>query len=74
MGKDLAASHRPLRACSRAQVPNGLEEQNHQSETHVFQGSPGDPGIAHLGAAGTGSVRSPSALAPGERLSGILGR
>ncbi|XP_034374343.1 myozenin-3 [Arvicanthis niloticus] len=50
---------------AQAQVPNGLQEQNHHSETHMFQGSPGDPGIAHLGAAGTGSVRSPNALAPG---------
>ncbi|GAB1301773.1 Myozenin-3 [Apodemus speciosus] len=49
---------------SQAKVPNGLEEQNHHTETHVFQGSPGDPRIAHLGAAGTQSIRSPSALAP----------
>ncbi|EDL01078.1 mCG56131 [Mus musculus] len=58
---------------AQATVPNGLEEQNHHSETHVFQGSPGDPGITHLGAAGTGSVRSPSALAPGyaEPLKGV---
>ncbi|XP_052011248.1 myozenin-3 [Apodemus sylvaticus] len=48
---------------SQEKVPNGLEEQNHHTET--FQGSPGDPRLAHLGAAGTESVRSPSALAPG---------
>ncbi|XP_028745976.1 myozenin-3 isoform X2 [Peromyscus leucopus] len=54
-------------------VPNGLEEQNHRSELHVFQGSPGDPRIAHPGVAGVESVRSPSALAPGyaEPLKGI---
>ncbi|XP_031221628.1 myozenin-3 isoform X2 [Mastomys coucha] len=54
-------------------VPNGLQEQNHHSETHVFQGSSGDSGMAHLGVAGTGSVRSPSALAPGyaEPLKGV---
>ncbi|CAH7023594.1 myozenin-3 [Phodopus roborovskii] len=54
-------------------VPNGSEEQNHRSELHVFQGSPGDPRIAHPGVAGVESVRNPSALAPGyaEPLKGI---
>ncbi|XP_031221625.1 myozenin-3 isoform X1 [Mastomys coucha] len=58
---------------AQATVPNGLQEQNHHSETHVFQGSSGDSGMAHLGVAGTGSVRSPSALAPGyaEPLKGV---
>ncbi|KAL6041193.1 hypothetical protein STEG23_022899 [Scotinomys teguina] len=54
-------------------VPNGPVEQNHLSELHVLQGSPGDPRIAHPGVAGVESVRSPSALAPGyaEPLKGI---
>ncbi|KAL1773731.1 myozenin-3 [Sigmodon hispidus] len=54
-------------------VPNGPEEQNHRSELHVFQGSPGDPRTAHAGVAGVEPVRSPSALAPGyaEPLKGI---
>ncbi|XP_059101915.1 myozenin-3 [Peromyscus eremicus] len=54
-------------------VPNGPEEQNQGSQLHVFQGSPGDPRIAHPGVAGVESVRSPSALAPGyaEPLKGI---
>ncbi|XP_005074755.1 myozenin-3 [Mesocricetus auratus] len=55
-------------------VPNGPEEQqNHRSELHVFQGSPGDPRIAHQEVVGAESLRSPSALAPGyaEPLKGI---
>lgn len=71
----LAASARGNVAggASQAKVPNGLEEQSYNTEMHVFQGSPGDPRIAHLGAAGTESVRSPSALAPGyaEPLKGV---
>ncbi|XP_051019229.1 myozenin-3 [Acomys russatus] len=54
-------------------VPNGPAEQNHLSEIHAFQGSPGDPEIAQPGSARAESVRSPSALAPGyaEPLKGV---
>ncbi|CAO2594174.1 Myoz3 [Lemmus lemmus] len=66
------------RAAQVTQVLNGpeeqnQEEQNHHSELHVSQGSPGDPRTAHSGVTGVESFRSPSALAPGyaEPLKGI---
>ncbi|XP_038185214.1 myozenin-3 [Arvicola amphibius] len=77
----LAGSARGKVADRAAQVTvlNGPEEQNHgseqnhRSELHVSQGSPGDPRTAHPGVTGVESVRSPSALAPGyaEPLKGI---
>lgn len=62
-----------------AQVLNGPEEQNHlleqnhRSELHVSQGSLGDPRTAHPGVTSVESVRSPSALAPGELPPCVLG-
>ncbi|CAO2594176.1 Myoz3 [Lemmus lemmus] len=71
----LAGSARGKVAGRAAQVTQeqNQEEQNHHSELHVSQGSPGDPRTAHSGVTGVESFRSPSALAPGyaEPLKGI---